>query len=251
MKPGGDGHVSSVRVRLLHASVRSRILSLVKQRPEYYDVEKYGVPISDIDCIGTINTFSTSVVWLGLPRQGIFLRNQEIDDYLALWRLVAYYMGTPNEPFRDQPHGKAMMESLLASEIDPTDTGKILAQNIIIGLEGTAPTYASREFMEAMARHLNGDSLSDRLALPRPNLYYQALIYGYCFIVMATSYTLRLIPPLDQASIEVCPSFFPFTPLHVPLLLAGQFLYANAREYSAPPQALLHDYHRQRRRPGR
>jgi hypothetical protein len=204
MKPGGAGHVSSVRVRLLHASVRSRILKLVKERPDYYDVEKWGVPVSDLDCMATINTFSTSVIWLGLPRQGIWLRSQEIDDYLALWRLVAYYMGTPNEPFRDQAHGKAMMESLLASEIDPTDTGKILAHNIIIGLENTAPTYASSEFMEAMARHLNGDKLSDRLALAPTSLYYKALIYGYCFIVMVTCYCVRMIPPLDQATIEVC-----------------------------------------------
>ncbi|GES58145.1 Auxin Efflux Carrier superfamily [Aspergillus terreus] len=203
MKPGGAGHVSSVRVRLLHASVRSRILKLVKERPDYYDVEKWGVPVSDLDCMATINTFSTSVIWLGLPRQGIWLRNQEIDDYLALWRLVAYYMGTPNEPFRDQAHGKAMMESLLASEIDPTDTGKILAHNIIIGLENTAPTYASSEFMEAMARHLNGDKLSDRLALAPTSLYYKAVIYGYCFIVMVTCYGVRMIPPLDQATIEL------------------------------------------------
>ncbi|KAH8430682.1 oxygenase MpaB family protein [Aspergillus melleus] len=201
MKPGGDGHISSVRVRLLHASVRSRILKLVQQRPEYYNVEENGIPISDLDCMATINTFSTSVIWLGLPRQGIFLRDGEINDYLALWRLVAYYMGTPTEPFRSPATGRAMMESLLVSEINPTDVGKILAQNIILGLENTAPTYASKEFMEAMARHLNGHMLSDRLDLPRPNWYYQALIYGYCFVVMGVCYGLRLFPGLDQTFI--------------------------------------------------
>ncbi|KAF9891475.1 hypothetical protein FE257_003941 [Aspergillus nanangensis] len=203
MKPGGVGHTSSVRVRLLHASVRSRIMSLVKEKPEYFNIEELGVPISDLDCVATINTFSTSVIWLGLPRQGIFLRNQEINDYLALWRLVAYYMGTPTDPFKDQAHGKAIMESLLASEIDPTDTGKILANNIVVGLEYSAPTYASKEFMEAMARLLNGDKLSDRLALARPGFYYQALVWGYCFIVMVTCYGLRMIPPLDAAFIEL------------------------------------------------
>ncbi|KAI9035818.1 oxygenase MpaB family protein [Aspergillus affinis] len=191
IKPGGDGHISSVRVRLLHASVRSRILKLVAQRPEYYNVEEYGIPISDLDCIATINTFSTSVIWIGLPRQGIWLRDGEINDYLALWRLVAYYMGTPTEPFRSQATGRAMMESLLVSEINPTDVGKILAQNIILGLENTAPTYASKEFMEAMARHLNGHMLSDRLDLPRPSWYYRALIYGYCFVVMGVCYGFR------------------------------------------------------------
>ncbi|EDP51089.1 conserved hypothetical protein [Aspergillus fumigatus A1163] len=202
MRPGGAGHASSVRVRLLHAAVRSRILDLVKNKPEYYDVDKHGIPINDLDCIATINTFSTSVVWIGLPRQGILLREREIDDYLALWRLVAYYMGAPHEFLETRAKAKAMMESLLASEIHPTETSKILAQNIILSLENTPPTYASKEFMEAMARHLNGKQLSDKLGLPRPTLYYQALVYGYCIVLMWFAYTFRLLPSIDQAMIK-------------------------------------------------
>ena len=134
IKPGGEGHISSVRVRLLHSTVRLKILSLVNQQPEYYDIDKYGTPVSDLDCIGTINTFCSSVVWLGLPRQGIYLSNQEIEDYIALWRLVAYYMGTPTEPFENTAKARAMMESLLISEIDPSEIGKVLAKNIILCL---------------------------------------------------------------------------------------------------------------------
>lgn len=235
MKPGGAGHISSVRVRLLHSSVRSRILSLAKQRPSYYNVQEYGIPISDLDCIATINTFSTSVIWIGLPRQGIWLRDGERSDYLALWRLVAHYMGTPTAPFQSQATGRAIMESLLVSEINPTDVGKILAQNIILGLENTAPTYASKEFMEAMARHLNGHMLSDRLDLPRPGWYYRALIYGYCFVVMGACYGLRLVPVLDGVVIAV------FPPLHsqsVQIVLI----------VPAPSQILLHAHNGQARR---
>lgn len=204
IKPGGDGHASSVRVRLLHAAVRQRILALAREQPDYFDVEKLGVPVNELDCIGTINTFSTSVIWLGLPRQGIYLRSQEIDDYIALWRLVAYYMGTPTEPFESSPKARAIMESLLASEIAPTEMGKVLAANIILSLENTAPSYASKEFMEAMARQLNGKQLSDSLGIPEPGLYYQALVYGYCFFVMGLAYTIRYFPSLDRDSIAVC-----------------------------------------------
>ncbi|KGO69974.1 protein of unknown function DUF2236 [Penicillium italicum] len=44
IQPGGDGHISTVRVRLLHAMVRHRILKIVEQNPEYYDFEEYGTP---------------------------------------------------------------------------------------------------------------------------------------------------------------------------------------------------------------
>lgn len=203
MKPGGEGNVSSVRVRLLHASVRLRILSLVEQKPDYYDVAKYGTPVNDLDCIGTINTFCSSVVWLGLPRQGIFLKQQEIEDYIALWRLVAYYMGTPTKPFESTAKARAMMESLLISEIDPTEVGKILAKNIIIGLENTAPSYASKEFLEAMSRLLNGDQLADELDIPRSSLYYRIILWGYCFWVRLVSTIVPRIYFLDRFMINV------------------------------------------------
>lgn len=80
LKSGGEGNVSSVRVRLLHSVVRLKIFSLVEQSPEYYDMDKYGIPVNDLDCIATINTFSTMVVWLGLLRQGIYIVAQEIED---------------------------------------------------------------------------------------------------------------------------------------------------------------------------
>lgn len=213
MKPGGDGQVSCVRVRLLHSSVRSKILSLIEQNPEYYDIEEYGTPVNDLDCIGTINTFCSSVVWLGLPRQGIYPSQQDIEDYIALWRLVAYYMGTPTEPFESPVKARAMMESLLISEIDPTETGKILAKNIIIGLENTAPAYASKEFMEAMSRLLNGDQLSNELDIPRPNLYYRMLIWGYVFWVMAVSFIVPKIWFLDRMMISVSDATHGLLPL--------------------------------------
>ncbi|KAF7870498.1 hypothetical protein EAF04_004242 [Stromatinia cepivora] len=99
IKPGGTGHISSIKARLLHAAVRRRILSLAKEKPSYYSTEEYGIPINDLDSIATIGTFSTTLIWLSFPRQGIFLRPQEIADYIALWRLVAHYLGTPTTYF--------------------------------------------------------------------------------------------------------------------------------------------------------
>ncbi|KAL2850305.1 hypothetical protein BJY01DRAFT_261584 [Aspergillus pseudoustus] len=183
IKPGGDGHISSVRVRLLHSNVRNRILTLAAKSPQYYDVKKYGIPANDLDSLGTIVTFSTLVVWVGLPRQGIVLSKQEIEDYIALWRLVAHYMGAPTDPFRDLVTARAYMESILVSEFQPNDTGRILAQNIVLGLENTPPTYTSKGYMEAMARLLNGDELADQLHLPRSNFYYKCLMFGYCVLV--------------------------------------------------------------------
>ena len=77
IQPGGAGHASSIRVRLLHAAVRQKVMKLAKQRPQYYNVEKYGIPINDLDCIATIGTFSATLIWLSLPRQGIWMRYEQ------------------------------------------------------------------------------------------------------------------------------------------------------------------------------
>ena len=203
IKPGGAGFASSIRVRLLHAAVRQRIMKLEKSRPGYYNVEKYGVPINDLDCIATIGTFSGTIIWLSLPRQGIWLRQQEIDDYIALWRLVAHYTGTPTEHFETPEKAKAMMESLLMNEINPTETSKILAANIIRCLEAQPPAYASRSFLEVNARWLNGNDLCDALALGRPSLYYWTLMAGQCIFFMSICYFYRSIPWLDRRKIKV------------------------------------------------
>ncbi|KAK4940787.1 hypothetical protein LTR10_019180 [Elasticomyces elasticus] len=201
IKPGGAGFASSLRVRLLHAAVRQRLMKLTKTRPEYYSVEKYGIPINDLDCIATIGTFSATIIWLSLPRQGIWLREQEILDYIALWRLIAHFVGTPTEWFETPAKAKAMMESLLMNEINPTETSKILAANIIRCLEAQPPTYASRSFLEVNARWLNGNELADALGLGRPSAWYWALMAGQCIFFMSICYLYRSIPALDKRKV--------------------------------------------------
>lgn len=211
IKPSGAGHASSIRVRLLHAAVRRRIMKLAVEKPSYYSVEEYGVPINDLDQIATISTFSSTLIWLGFPRQGIFLRQQEIVDYIALWRLVAYYLGTPIEYFETPERAKCIMESIFISEIQPSETSKILANNIILALESQPPAYASRDFLNASARWLNGKDLSDALGLGNPGWYYWALVAGQCIFFCALCYTYRSFEYLDQRKIKVRVGPYPFS----------------------------------------
>lgn len=209
IKPGGDGFVDSVRVRLLHAAVRRRILQIAAVNPSYYNVESLGIPINDLDCVGTINTFSATVIWMGLPRQGIWLRKQEITDYLALWRYVAYLMGAPHEWMSTPASARRMMESLLVAEIQPTAVSATLANNIISGLQCQPPTYASRQFMCAMTYWLNGRELSEALEIEHPSMYYSVLVLGQFIFFMILSYVNRGIEYLDDRNIKVSLSFSP------------------------------------------
>ncbi|KAF2447066.1 hypothetical protein P171DRAFT_409430 [Karstenula rhodostoma CBS 690.94] len=202
IQPGGEGWASSIRVRLLHAAVRQRIMKLAKERPGYFNLEEWGVPVNDLDQIGTIGTFCATLIWLSFPRQGIFLREQEKKDYVALWRYIGYIMGTPHEPFETPEKAKAIMESLLWNEVHPSDMSKVLANNIVHSLEGQPPTFVSPDMLIASARWLNGNELADALGLPRVSYYYWALMAGQCLFFMSVCYFYRAIPSLDHGHVE-------------------------------------------------
>jgi ribosomal protein S28E/S33 len=203
IKPGGDGFAASVRVRFLHAAVRRRILALAKEQKGYYDVDEHGIPINDLDSIGTISTFSTSLIWLALPIQGILLRKQEVLDYLALWRYVAYLLGTPTGSFTSPEKARAMLESLFFYDLDPSDQSRQLAANILSGLAGQPPAYASIEFLRAEAYWLNRSRLASALHIPKPPLLSTMLVIGQCLFFMFVCYVRRSIPSWDAARIKV------------------------------------------------
>lgn len=102
---------------------------------------------------------------------------------------------------------KRMMESLLLYEINPSETSKKLANNIIVSLADTAPAYASREFLEINARWLNGNELCDALGLGRPGLYYWMLMTGQCFFFIGMCYANRAFASLDKKNIAVSELF--------------------------------------------
>lgn len=208
IKPGGEGFASSIRVRLLHAAVRQRIVKLANQRPSYFNLEEWGIPINDLDQIATISTFSSSLIWLSFPRQGIFLSGREIDDYIALWRYIAYLLGTPDEYFSTRSKAKAAMETLFYNEVDPSDMSKTMANNIIYALKEEPPTYVSADMLVASARWLNGNELSDRLGLKRVSLYYWSLMAGQCLFFMFYCYAYRAIPSLDEDHVRRAKKIF-------------------------------------------
>ncbi|PQE04842.1 tat pathway signal sequence protein [Rutstroemia sp. NJR-2017a BBW] len=203
IRPGGAGHISSIKVRLLHAAVRNRITNLATANPSYYSIPDHGIPINDLDSIATIGTFSATLIWLALPRQGIFLRAHEIADYLALWRLVAHYLGTPTTYFATPSLAKSTMESLLLTEINPSPTSRILASNILTSLAHQPPMYSSLPFLHANAYWLNGSELSLALGIPQPPLYYRALVAAQCLFFVMVCYSNRAVGKWDRRKNQV------------------------------------------------
>jgi hypothetical protein len=175
-------------------------MALSAESKEYYDRELDGMPINDMDSIITMNDFSSLVMYVGLPRQGITPTKQEVADYLAVWRYICYIMGTPDWFLETPEQARAMMESIFAAEVkpDPATSGTI-SNNMINGLVGQAPSYASRGFLVAMAHWMNGTELATALEIEKPTLYYKTLMAGQCWLFMILAYSRRALPFFDDA----------------------------------------------------
>jgi hypothetical protein len=202
IQPGGRGHTTTARVRLLHSSVQHRIMKLVERRPEYFDTETYGVPINTLDSIHSITTFACNPMWLQLPMMGITPTQQEIDDYLALFRYIGYLLATPHEYLDTSARAKATMESMMIHEHRVTSTGRVVAYNFIKCLEDLPPFNLSAAFIEAGSRVINGDEQCDQLGFGRPGWYAYACFRGHCWLVSTLARLQRLSPYLDTLVIN-------------------------------------------------
>ncbi|RFN51554.1 latex clearing protein [Fusarium flagelliforme] len=194
IKPGGKGNTSSIRVRLLHASVRRRLMQLEQEKPGYFDMEKWGVPINDLHTIGTIAVYSVAIVFVALPRQGIYLSEQQTADYFALWRYVGYLLGTPTDWMTSPERAKVLWESIAVSEVAPSANSRILANNILTAEARVPPLYMPRELLAAHAYRLNGDELAGALGIEKPSLRFRALVWLQCAFLFFFSYTYPWLP---------------------------------------------------------
>lgn len=87
-------------------------------------------------------------------------------------------------------------------EVNPSETSKVLSQNIVYAMAGQPPAYPSAEFIVATTRWLNGDELCDMLGIPQANLKSKILVFAQCVFCCYIGYLSRVFPSFDERKIE-------------------------------------------------
>ncbi len=190
LRPGGKGWMAALRVRVLHAKVRRRLLQL-KRRGEdgnpvkSFDAEKNGIPINQEDLAATLLAFSVNVLWGIEIFAGKPLPANEQLDYLALWRYIGWLLGidTPESEHMSSNFDKAAQE--LTEPLPPIDPCRpsILhsyasLESIILHILHPEPNSCDLvthllsvtgffAFRAEACRKLLGDPLADGLGLPK------------------------------------------------------------------------------------
>ena len=162
------GFACTVKVRLVHASVRRMLLASPS-----WNIDAWGHPINQVDMAGTILLFS-HVLLDGLSRLGFDTSLEEREDVLHLWRYVAYLMGVKDElRCATESEARLLWDLLTTTQGPPDDDSRALASALLDSQVESARTPEQRAHAERMrpvgytvSRFLLGDAMADGLGYP-------------------------------------------------------------------------------------
>ncbi|MBI1223320.1 MAG: DUF2236 domain-containing protein [Bacteroidetes bacterium] len=138
MRKGGMGIITTLKVRLIHASIRYYILNK-HTNPSGWDVEEYGHPLNQEDLAGTLYAFSALTLH-GLSKMGLQLGLEEKNAYMHCWKLVGHYNGLNPELLTDQyEEGWELGLAILRNQAAPSQDAKDLTKSCIDFIRAIMP----------------------------------------------------------------------------------------------------------------
>jgi ER-bound oxygenase mpaB/B'/Rubber oxygenase, catalytic domain len=175
--PGGmrrlaPGFAETVRVRLMHAAVRRRLLQSDKWQPT-----EWGVPINNTDVsYGIAGEFSTTPVD-AMRDVGLHFRRDEREDIQHLWRYIGHVLGVPEKLLpATEARAKEMIAIKHVTDTPPDEDSRGLVKALI---ENGAPpeillpqplvsfgAKAIPAVLYGFTRRWAGDEVADQLGIP-------------------------------------------------------------------------------------
>jgi hypothetical protein len=168
LERSSDGFKSTVRVRLMHAFVRHKLLR------SGWETERWGLPINQADMAGTVLSFSITYL-LGLRALGYVFSARERADVIHLWRYVGRLLGVDDALLAaTERESLQLLWLAAASQEGPDEDGRALARALlrvpaayrVDGVLGELLTRFDTGFGAGLTRWFVGDEAADGLGLP-------------------------------------------------------------------------------------
>jgi hypothetical protein len=163
LMPGAPGFQRTLRVRLIHARVRRRILATGR-----WELAELGAPINQADLLSTNLMFS--LVGLdGLKEFGLRPDSDEVAAYYALWRYSGQLVGVePGLLPQEERGAQRVHEMVLALEPPPNDDSRSLTRALLnapLDQEGEKGRFI-HALMGGLTRAFLGAEHADALEVP-------------------------------------------------------------------------------------
>jgi hypothetical protein len=196
MQPGAEGWRITLHVRLMHAQVRRLLWASGR-----WDRARWAEPINQHDMLATMLLFS-EVYIEGLRLFGFSIADEEAEDWIHLWRLVAWVMGTEASLLPvDYAEASALRELIQRTQGPPDADSRALAAALLGSSPvrtQTQPIAALRHGMaRGLSRMLIGDEAADALAIERARVW-EAVLPLVPIVVGASERVRERVPALEQ-----------------------------------------------------
>jgi hypothetical protein len=164
----GDGFKSTIRVRIMHAFVRRKLLR------SGWDVQRWGVPINQADMAGTVLSFSISYL-LGLRMLGFVITRRERHAVIHLWRYVGRLLGVEDALLAaTESESKRLLWLSAVTQEGPDDDGVALARALLTVPSAYGGSRRNGQLLAAFDTHFSagltrfflGKATADRMGLP-------------------------------------------------------------------------------------
>jgi hypothetical protein len=120
------------------------------------------MPINQEDMAGTMMDFSTAVL-RGMARAKIKLTPEDREAYLHCWKVVGHLIGVREDLMPvDVKDAFDLAETIIARQIGESDSGKVLAQDLVCFVQGFLPSFL-RGFPSTAIRYLSQDQVADTI----------------------------------------------------------------------------------------
>ncbi|MBT1702998.1 oxygenase MpaB family protein [Chryseosolibacter indicus] len=162
MQPGSfsDARLGIIQInktRLIHALVRYHL-----RRKSWNNA--WGLPVNQEDMAGTNLAFSY-IILLGLQQAGFLMREEELEDFLFVWRYIGYQLNI-NEELLPSSVGEASLLELAIKQrhFKRSEEGIRLTEELLKHYKASFPLIPGY-LVDAQIKYFVGDELSTLLGL--------------------------------------------------------------------------------------
>lgn len=207
LEKGGKGFKSCIRVRMMHAIVRQRMMNHPK-----WNSEAWGLPINRADSLATNVGFSMAMIY-GTKRLGYHIPDNEMEAVFHLWRYIGYLMGDDEEwlPKNATEGLQSLFLVTLSNNNIPDDESKKLAHDYLLSFKPSKDvkdkmTYLNQYYIylkhKAYARYLIPFDLYKNLELKPVYLLWLPILLIETPYVFVLDRLRKFIPSLEKQMIE-------------------------------------------------
>ncbi|MEM6299475.1 MAG: oxygenase MpaB family protein, partial [Bacteroidota bacterium] len=156
----GNGWLSILKVRLMHAAVRVKI-----GQHTNWDTKKWGEPINQEDMTGTLISFSL-IVLMGLRKLGYTVTEREAEVYFQRWQMIGAKLGLQQEMLpKTRAQAFRLAKCIEKRHMRPSEAGKSLNQVLIKESERSAQGQLPKGYISALMRYLLGEKVAHCVGL--------------------------------------------------------------------------------------